>query len=109
MGEVIFLGSVIYRKRFIWRTMEKPDGIWEERLGGGRVWWGEEGAREAMRRFMVKMRFLRMGRKGEMYIDWRENVGCVGEGATPVFSKMPGFSAKNHPLSRALYSAKVEW
>lgn len=44
-----------------------------------------------------------------MYIDWRENVGCVGEGATPVFSKMPGFSAKNHPLSRALYSAKVEW
>ena len=30
--------------------MEKPDGIWEERLGGGRVWWGEEMAREAMRR-----------------------------------------------------------
>ena len=49
LGEVIFLGSVIYRKRFIWRTMEKPDGVWEDRLGGGRVWWGEERAREAMR------------------------------------------------------------
>ena len=50
MGDGIFFGGVIYRKRFIWRTMEKADGIWEDRLGGGRVWWGEEGAREAMRR-----------------------------------------------------------
>ena len=33
---MIFFGSVIYRKRFIWKTIEKPDGIREDRLGGGK-------------------------------------------------------------------------